>query len=63
MDYAGGGKGCGKTIFAQIVQAIEIVEKNLQHERKTAWNGVNLSTPGGRFSSLVTAEAPPPGGL
>ena len=36
MDYAGGHKGCGQTIFAEIVQVIEIVEKNLRQERKTA---------------------------
>jgi hypothetical protein len=30
MDYAGGGKGCGWKYFAEIVQTIEIVEKNLR---------------------------------
>ena len=35
-DYAGGGKGCGQTNFAEIVQAIEIVEKNLQWRRRKA---------------------------
>jgi hypothetical protein len=29
-DYAGGDKGCGQKYFAEIVQAIEIVEKNLR---------------------------------
>ena len=34
--YAGGEKGRGQTIFAEIVQVIEIVEKNLRQEWKTA---------------------------
>jgi hypothetical protein len=29
-DYAGGRKGCGQKYFAEIVQTIEIVEKNLR---------------------------------
>ena len=43
--YAGGGEGCGQTIFAEIVQAIEIVRKNLQTRSEITRNGRILSTP------------------
>src|SRR5687768_11659445 len=45
MDYAGATEGCGKTNFAQIVQAIEIVAKKLQRRWEMEGNRVNLSTP------------------
>ena len=44
-DYAGGGKGCGQTNFAEIVQATEIVEKILHRRRRKARNQANLFTP------------------
>ena len=44
-DYAGGHEGCGQTIFAEIVQVIEIVEKNLHRRRRKARNQANLFTP------------------
>jgi hypothetical protein len=48
MDYAGGPEGCGKTNFAQIVQVIEIVRKNLQAKRRNAKNERIPSTFGNR---------------
>ena len=45
--YAGGGEGCGWKYFAQIVQAIEIVEKNLWWSAETGRNWEILSTYGG----------------